>query len=207
MDVFIGIDPSLNSTGICIIKYENDQLINKYFAIIKPNKLTKKEMIAQDTYLFFDYVLFDKIDLKNILDNHIHEDTKTNNLINSMERIIDIIRENTTELDKIFIVQEGISYGSTLKTKSIFDLAGLNYMIRYRLKKFIDKRFIYSNYIIATPTEIKKFATGSGNCKKDIIVNNFKILFPDFDLPKIDDICDAYYMALYAKFLKDEEDA
>ena len=42
MDVFVGIDPSLNSTGLCILKYDNEEKISEYFAIIKPDKLSKK---------------------------------------------------------------------------------------------------------------------------------------------------------------------
>jgi hypothetical protein len=37
------------------------------------------------------------------------------------------------------------------------------------------------------------------------MISLFKILYPDFDLPKLDDICDAYFMASYAKYLYDKE--
>lgn len=207
MDVFVGIDPSLNSTGLCILKYDNEEKVSEYFVIIKPDKLSKKELIAQDKYLFFDYVLYDKIDLKEFEDNnHKHEYYKTQNFISALNKIIDIIKENTSPNDKVFILQEGISYGSTLRTKSVFDLAGLNYMIRDRIIKLLSNRYLDSNYIIATPQNIKKYASGAGNCKKDIMINLFKVLYPDFDLPKIDDICDAYFMASYARYLKLEED-
>ena len=56
------------------------------------------------------------------------------------------------------------------------------------------------NIIICTPSEIKKFATGNGNCKKDIIENIFLTVFPEYKiLPKIDDIADAYMMMLYGE--------
>ena len=64
MIVFIGVDPSINSTGLCIQFWEDNIKIKEYFAIIKPDKLTKKEQLAQDEYLFFDYVLYKRYDLK-----------------------------------------------------------------------------------------------------------------------------------------------
>jgi Holliday junction resolvasome RuvABC endonuclease subunit len=204
MDVFIGIDPSLNSTGLAFLYYENKEQVKEYYVIVKPNKLTKKEKEASEKYLYFDYVLYEKEDLKGYENNnHKHEKYKTLNFIRSLEKIIDTIRDNVSDSDNIHVVQEGISYGSTLRTKSVFDLAGFNYMLRYKLYKFCKDR--NAELIIATPTEIKKYATGAGNCKKEAMVNVFKIFHPDFDLPKIDDIVDASFMASYARFLNMSE--
>ena len=208
MDVFIGIDPSLNSTGLCILKYEGEEKISEYFAIVKPDKLNKKEQIAQDKYLFFDYWLYDKVDIKVYdNDNHKHEYFKTCNFILALDKILEVIKENVDfDNDSVYLLQEGISYGSTLRTKSVFDLAGLNYMIRDRVLHLLKNRFVESHYTIATPQNIKKYASGAGNCKKEVLVDLFKILYPNFDLPKIDDVCDAYFMASYARFLKIERD-
>ena len=103
---------------------------------------------------------------------------------------------------KLYIVQEGISYGSSIRTKSIFDLAGLNYMIR---NEFIEKENIL--FFIAPPTHIKKFATGIGNCEKEMIIELFKNTHKELteSLPKVDDIADAYYMSCYAKKLCEED--
>ena len=98
--------------------------------------------------------------------------------------------------DLVYIVQEGVSYGSSIRTKSIFDLAGLNYLLRM---KFIKSLCNNMNFTIATPSEIKKFTTGNGNCKKDQMIELFKALHPGFDLPKLDDIADSYWMANFAK--------
>lgn len=207
MDVFIGIDPSLNSTGICILKYdENGNKIKEYFGITKPNKLTKKEQESQDKYLFFDYHIYDKKELKDIEDTHIKEVEKTINYFNNASSTIKIITENTDRYDDVYVVQEGISYGSSIRTKSVFDLAGLNYILRLQLARLGKHKFDKGlNAAFIPPTEIKKFATGCGNCKKEVMINQFKMLYPNFELPKIDDICDAYYMALYAKYMKDND--
>ena len=96
----------------------------------------------------------------------------------------------------LYMVQEGISYGSSIRTKSVFDLAGLNYMIR---KEFINKEDI--RFFISPPTHIKKFATGIGNCKKEQVIELFKMIQPNLskNIPKVDDIADAYFMAKYAR--------
>lgn len=205
MNIYIGIDPSMNSTGLCIQIWEDkDTFVKEYFAIVKPGKLTKKEQIAQEKYLFFDYILFEKYDLKQYEENHDHEYYKTLNMINTLDKITEIIKSFISENSNIFIVQEGISYGSTLRTKSVFDLAGLNFMIRDRLVK-LSKSKMFNNfvYIIATPSEVKKWTSGNGNCKKEVMIDMFTNIYPDFNLPKIDDICDAYFMASYGKYLHD----
>lgn len=207
MDIFIGIDPSMNSSGLCIQFFEEDNKIKEYFVIIKPDKLTKKEQQAQDKYLFFDYILFDKYDLKQYKEeNHQHEWFKTLNMISVLDKIVDVIKSNINECSNIYIVQEGISYGSTLRTKSVFDLAGLNFMIRDRIVKLSKGNFFNTfKYIIATPSEIKKWTSGNGNCKKEVMIDMFHILYPDFDLPKLDDVCDAYFMASYGKYLHSQD--
>ena len=53
--------------------------------------------------------------------------------------------------------------------------------------------------IVGTPGEIKKFATGNGNANKDLILSCFKMIYPELDLPKLDDIADAYFMGMFAK--------
>lgn len=191
MKTYIGIDPSINSTGICVHRFDDeDKLIDIHFFIIKPNKLKKKE--EKININNFAFVIYNKVDINEFKEYHLQEYNKTMNLINLADKILETIKnyinENTT------IVMEGVSYGSSLRTKSIFDLAGLNYLIRNKLLQYNIKELF-----ICPPTEIKKFAAGKGNAQKDIISTGFVILFPEFEqLDKIDDIADAYYMSKYA---------
>lgn len=199
MEIFVGIDPSLNSTGLCLQFYEDNKMVKDIFYIIKPNKLTKREQTAQDTLINFDYVLYNKIDLNMYKDNNLfYEYWKTVNMISIVKKIKECIYDNIQgrKQYKLYIVQEGISYGSSARTKSVFDLAGLNYMIR---NEFIEKENI--SFFIAPPTHIKKFATGIGNCKKELIIELFKSVEPKLaeKLPKVDDIADAYYMSKFAR--------
>lgn len=199
VEIFVGIDPSLNSTGICILFYEDNVFVKDMYYIVKPNKLTKKEQKVQDTLINFDYALYDKIDLDIYKDNNLFlEYWKTINMISIVKKIKECIYDNIQgRYDYVlYIVQEGISYGSSIRTKSVFDLAGLNYMIR---NEFINKEEI--RFFISPPTHIKKFATGIGNCKKELIIELFKGINPELSnrLPKVDDIADAYFMAKYAR--------
>lgn len=210
MEYFIGIDPSINSTGICIQKYDDNKKINEQFIIIKPDNktkpkdkwLNKKEQIAEDKIFNFEYIFYDKMDLTPYKDmNHFSEYWKSYNMISCTRKIKEVIKEYTKDNPKkINIIIEGISYGSVQRTKSIFDLAGLNYLVR---EKFIEVDNI--TFTIVTPSEVKKFASGNGNCKKEIMVNLFLTSHPELNIiPKVDDISDAWFMSNYAKYIVEQ---
>ena len=191
MNIFIGIDPSINSTGICIQKYNDNILKKEYFFIIKPNKLTKSE--GKINIKGFQYCIYPKIDLSQYQNSHEQEYYKTINILSIMEVLTTIIKKYTTKNDNIIVIMEGISYGSSIRTKSIFDLAGLNYLLRDTI---IQNKNI--KLLICPTTEIKKFASGKGNSDKDILIEAFLILYPQFkDIKKIDDMVDAYFMCKY----------
>ncbi len=198
MIYFVGIDPSINSSGICIQKYDNQQKINEQFIILSgERKLSKKEQNAESNIDELSYIFYTKKDLKEFKeDNHLHEYWKSYNLINLVNKIKEIIDEFIKDNpEKIYITMEGISYGSSIRTNTICDLAGLNYLIR---NIFVEKPFI--DFQISPPTEIKKFASGNGNCKKEVMINLFKVIHPEYDIvPKVDDIADAWFMANYAQ--------
>lgn len=205
MQYFIGIDPSINSTGICIMKYDGDKKIREEFVIIKPcnsnkkkeKQLSKKELVAEDKIINFEYVFYDSEDLKVYIDlGDFREYWKSYNMIRCAKKIKEIIKEYTKDNpEHISICIEGISYGSSIRTKSIYDLAGLNYLVR---EKFIEVEGY--DFYIATPSEIKKFATGKGNNNKEIIENIFLMSHKEFNIiPKLDDIADAYFMARFSQ--------
>lgn len=204
MEYFIGIDPSINSTGICVRKYDNDNFVKEDFVILVPErKLTKKEQNANYSIQNFEYVFYSSMDLRPYAGmNHYGEYWKSWNMVCCANAVKKIIKEFTKDNpEKISIVIEGISYGSSIRTRSIFDLAGLNYLIR---EKFLEKENIM--FTIATPSEIKKFATGNGNCNKDMIVSLFKSSHAEMtSIPKCDDISDAWFMSNYAKIILEKE--
>lgn len=201
-NIYVGIDPSINSSGIYVrVESSIGELLEEKFYIIKGDKLSKKEDAAELKNLaVFSYVIYDKQNTTNGT-NIENERNKAINFISIVENIKKII--TTTDfrygkMNKIYICQEGISYGSRIRTKSIFDLAGLNFMIRSMVIE-MSKGFKPVELIVGTPGEIKKFATGNGNANKDLILSCFKMIYPELDLPKLDDIADAYFMGMFAK--------
>ena len=197
--LYVGIDPSINSTGITIARYENNVEVEIKFYIIKNGKLTKRESAANDSIDNFEYIIYNKIDLTQFKDdNHVFEYYKTKNMVEVVNTIYDLILNEVKKYSAIVnVVIEGISYGSSIRTKSIFDLAGLNYMIRY---KIITGDIQHLNLSIATPSNIKKYATGKGNANKESIMTIFKYIFPEMqNIPKLDDIADSYFMAMFSR--------
>ena len=196
MNVFIGIDPSINSTGMTI---RTDTGFCRFF-IIKGDKLTKKEKNAQsDNSEIFEYCLYQKENVKDTNNAHERELAKSHNLSTIADTIYNIIEEllnqlrKTGTIDSVTICMEGISYGS-IHSAAVMDLAGLNYLIRDRLHHHT----VVGTLLVTPPAEVKRFYTGSGNANKQLMISTFKGSFPDFDLPKIDDVCDSEGMAKYA---------
>lgn len=197
--LYVGIDPSINSTGITIARYENNVEVEIKFYIIKNGKLTKRESAANDSIDNFEYIIYNKIDLTQFKDdNHVFEYYKTKNMVEVVNTIYDLILNEVKKYTStVNVVIEGISYGSSVRTKSVFDLAGLNYMIRYKL---ITSDIQHLNLSIATPSNIKKYATGKGNANKESIMTIFKYIFPEMqNIPKLDDIADSYFMAMFSR--------
>ena len=197
MNVFIGIDPSINSTGMTI---RTDTDYCRFF-IIKGDKLTKKEKNAQlDNSEIFEYCLYQKENVKDTNNAHERELAKAHNLSTIADTIYNIIEEllqqfrNGSTINSVTICMEGISYGS-IHSAAVMDLAGLNYLIRDRLHHHT----VVGNLLVTPPAEIKKFATGAGNANKSLMITTFRGQFPDFELPKLDDVVDAYFMSKYAR--------
>lgn len=197
MNVFIGIDPSINSTGMTI---RTDTGFCRFF-IIKGDKLTKKEKNAQSAnFEIFEYCLYQKENVKDTNNAHELELAKAHNLSTIADTIYNIIEEllqqlrKTGTIDSVTICMEGISYGS-IHSAAVMDLAGLNYLIRDRLHHHT----VVGTLLVTPPAEVKRFYTGSGNANKQLMISTFKGSFPDFDLPKIDDVCDSEGMAKYAR--------
>lgn len=179
-DVIIGIDPSINSTGICI-KKGNDTI---YYMVV--SKMTKKMKDFDNQ--FIKIVQYDKQPTTN-LEYSEKEYVKSMNM-GSLESIID----NLINIYRpTHVLMEGISYGS-VSGSSLADLSGLNYMIRMILVKRRIK------FTIIPPTAVKKFAVANGSADKSIIIDAWKRLDPKIsnitDI-KVDDLADSYFIANY----------
>lgn len=225
IDLFIGIDPSINSTGITIIEYnstydDNNKLFNyiykkKTFFAIK-DKLTKKEISLIENYNNinknndFNIELYVKARQDQDLtssDNEIIKTSNLRNIINSIKKIIKLYIRNIKDLKstkqvRCYVTIEANSYGSSGRTVSLIELAGLNYLIRNAIFDLNEENSNISyGLFIEPPTVIKKFATSRGDADKDLMLYCFSLknenIYNNLKEFKLDDIADSYFMALY----------
>lgn len=174
----LGIDPSINCTGLCI----SDDNNTIYILIV--SKMTKKMKDFHHNRIRI--MQYDKYDIKD-LNYEDKEKAKAYNIYNIVSVIDDVINEYN--IDKV--VMEGVAYNAT---GTIIELAGLNFAIRNLLiKKGIE-------FTIATPTTIKKFAVANGGADKDLMIYAWQQLDQEMknikDI-KIDDLADAYFMCQF----------
>lgn len=80
-----------------------------------------------------------------------------------MLKIVEEIEDVVSEYNPTIAVIEGLAFGIQ-KTTSLTQLAALNFFTRARL---IDYRI---PFVIVFPTTLKKFITGSGASKKDVLM-------------------------------------
>jgi len=112
-----------------------------------------------------------------IVFSHLIKTKKEGDLpINELQRLRDIVDEVKFILDKYnpaIVVMESVAM-SARNTTALSQLCGLNYMIR-------DVAYKNWKVVMITPTGLKKFITGKGNCQKDLILletyKRYKISF------------------------------
>jgi crossover junction endodeoxyribonuclease RuvC len=106
------------------------------------------------------------------------------------ERLLHIVNEvkyvaNLPRLEKVYI--EGLSFGS--KGQAMMQLAALHFLIRCY---FFQRGSVYD---VVPPTTVKKFVTGKGNSKKELmLLKTFKRWGVEFE---DNNLCDAYCIAQY----------
>lgn len=182
--ITIGLDISYNSTGLCIIKDDAKPI----FYQICPSKEKHSASIHFDTY------------------HREYSDTDDYSL-NELNRIIDaeslarkvreIIRKYVPKTEKCYIRIEGpmnmAFVRASMKYHNGNDMVVINKMVTFFLMKMEN-----TEILILPITKIKKSFCGKGNGKKELMIQRFKELFPDFDYTgKYDDIVDAYALATY----------
>lgn len=180
----IGIDPSINSTGVCV------NMNSDIFYYIISSKMTKKMKEFKHTNI--TYLPYYKLDTKSG-DYSDKENSKFSNICSICNRIYDII--NSINCDDIEVYMEGVSYGS-IGSAALVDLCFLNSAIRMTLKKMGVK------FTIVSPTSLKKFACSNGQADKNVMIDAWKRLDKNisniYDI-KIDDLADSYFLSCYTK--------
>lgn len=177
MDTIMGIDPSINSTGICI--YNGKKYI--YYNIV--GSMTKK--MAAFTHKNLNIISYEKLKDKKT-EYFEKEQQKSINIFNICKIIEGLIKKYKPAC----IAMEGVSYGS-VGSAALVDLSGLNFAIRMMIMKY------NINMVIIPPTTVKKAAVANGQADKQIMVDAWKRLdknIADITEIKIDDLADSYFI-------------
>jgi Holliday junction resolvasome RuvABC endonuclease subunit len=173
MSIFIGIDLSLNSTGICIIREDG----NKIVSIFKTENNIEKIFTRDDHFSLLNNcgevnIILEPKSKQEEAEYHIRERSKISSFIRLTDLIINSIKNEIGE--ETYIAMEGISFGST--GNSLIDISMATGILRKELIERLggntDKFFVFS------PTAIKKFA-GKGNFKK---IDMFDAIIKESDL-------------------------
>ena len=103
--------------------------------------------------------------------------------------IVDKVLLITSQYPENKICIEGLSFGS--QSSSMLQLAGLHFLVRYILTKANIK------YEIVPPTVLKKWVTGKGQSKKELmLLQCYKKFGEEFS---DNNICDAYLLSKFSK--------
>lgn len=180
--ITIGIDPSINCTGVCV--YNSLSNNHTYYMIV--SKCTKKmrEFVNDNVHI---------IEYNRLESNKGEYQTKEFNKATNIYNICTIIRDIIQLYEPDLVQMEGVSYGSR-GSAALVDLAGLNFAIRMT----IIRENIQFN--ILAPTTIKKFAVGDGGAEKDVMIASWKKLdknIVNISEIKLDDLADSYFIAHY----------
>ena len=181
--VTIGIDPSINCTGICV--YNSLTNSHTYYMIV--SKCTKKmKAFSNDNIHIIEYGKRES----NKGEYQIKEYNKAQNIYDICVIVRDIVQLYEPDL----VQMEGISYGS-VGSAALADLAGLNFAIRMTL---LCEELPFN---ILAPTTVKKFAVGNGGAEKDVMIASWKKLDKNIENIadiKVDDLADSYFIAHYS---------
>ena len=182
-NIEIGIDPSINSTGVCVKITKNSRKPVFYYYIISSYCTKKMNQFCHKYIKIIEYPS-SKNNFKTISEDYIKKSLNIYNICEEIEKIIKKYKPS-------HISMEGVSYGS-IGSAALVDLAGLNFAIR--------TLFIKHNihFTIVSPTENKKFATGNGQSEKDVMVDAWKRLDKNINNVvdiKIDDLADAFFLS------------
>lgn len=128
-----------------------------------------------------------------IISSNLIKTKPTEGVVAELQRLIEI-KDQISILPGVALVAiEGIAFMSGPMATALAQLSGLNYLVRSDLYKNLHR------FIIVAPTTLKKFATGKGNCDKNVVMlevyKRWGESFTD------DNLCDAFVLAQIARTL------
>jgi hypothetical protein len=197
----LGIDASINSTGVTLIDVDKSNITAKFY-VITPGFI--------ETAAYIENVNYEK----NLHETRSNSNLEHNKLLNYQaisKSILDIIHDNTVYVANLHVSIEGIAYaagrggfGNKFKSKSsnIYDLAALNTIIRDRCFN------LTRNQILSVPPKQNKARFVHGNANKFDMSNRF---FEELSLPQLNlkdkansyvfDVADSYAVGRNQMFM------
>jgi Holliday junction resolvasome RuvABC endonuclease subunit len=174
--MIVGLDLSINSTGICLREGEKTPA---YYLIVP--KLSKR-MVAINNMksCSISHITYDKI-----------KDNVNHNIRCISNKICEIIKENRAKIK--YVVIEDVAYRA--RGNSLIDLTLLNGYVRCMLDE------LGVEYRTTTPTQWKKKLIGNGMANKETIIYKWAGKDPDncramFNHScKCDDVADSYFLS------------
>lgn len=180
--LFIGIDQSYHSTGLCLRYSANP-------AKIKFIQLCDTQFKHSTTVVF---KVYNRV-WSNTNDFSTDEINRMKSAHNLFIEIKNIIAMHSTTVDEVHVSIEGsvMSGFGAKKLMRLTDILCLNSILKYNFLRLGVKLFIFP------PTTVKKRFTGNGRAKKEDMISKFQTIFKDnFDYTgKIDDIVDSYALS------------
>lgn len=182
----LGIDQSMRSTGVCVVSESGDML--DYRIIDIDEKKNEQHSWIETEFQEHQNDTFKKVDLCHCVSEELY-------------LYIENLYYEGIDISQINI--EGLAFG--IGGNVTRDLGALQFMIINKLRD----SFTFHSYhnfddgiIISAPTSVKKFATGSGSSKKNILFDalpeDVKEKFMKFPKTKGRfDLTDAYWLARY----------
>ena len=177
--MIVGLDLSVNSTGICVRKGKE---VSYY--IIVPKLSKRMKVINEMKTCSISHIEYDKI-----------KDNISSNIRCIGEKICDIIKDFKDEIELVVIEDVAMK----AQGRSIIDLTLLNGYVRCMLDGLGVK------YETVNPTQWKKEVLGNGAADKELIVYHWARFDPEnckhmMDMNvKCDDVADAYFLTCWGE--------
>lgn len=224
--LIIGLDLSLNSTGICFSYLEDNvgKKLSFYKIIFDSNQnksgkiFTPQEIknVNQITYRMPTNVLLSDLLIENNLNDE-EQITATLKAMICSKKIVRTIFEQVQryELTDIFVSFENFimpAFAGHNQLKTVSALIMLQSFVREKLIMLSADKSINMKITTPSPTTVKKYFTDDGKADKSkmeqCFVDKFngKKLIPNLEKGKLDDIIDAFALTMYvySKIIKAE---
>ena len=185
----IGIDLSMNSTGLVLDFINDDNVRITKFVQICPSIMKVSGDVQLVTY---------KRDYRK--DNYSYEDLSAVNSATSLASCINKQMIKWSEIYNFDQIDARIE-GSIMSSRFSKATANLNQLTVFNgtVKRMLLVHPLVVSIAVIGPTSLKKYFTGKGNAKKELMITKFIETFPMFDRSnkvKIDDIADAYALSI-----------